>query len=509
MKSLKKILEKNNLTPKERVLTIIKNTVHLNITGKGILSKSDLEAISKGGTFDRGGADEYNKYLFMWKKFEYLEIDITNLINRIQIDFANFEKVLLLYHYRDKNIEHIEKIIESQYPEHHKKSLTTILENTGIDYARVVHRLTFISLSKNIQKDILALDYNSRYDPDYLNQEEQLGEILKDKKIITKKEVKQLTDLIVSFLPWEKEKRFKELHKNYSSIIFNTYFGSYPIIELGKILAEEYDIDYEDEYELRKKLVHVHNLKRKLRVIIRKEIENGLFTKKYKPLYNSNRFETYGDDTILKHKEIYQIWISAKNKIRKKLQKMIDGKEIVIEEKTEIIFDMKFSKTIITGTSLYYGDDSNNFVREYKEQIKPIIVYGFLFNLLQEEKLNKKYGYMLAFQEIISKVSEIVGVKATDLDTKYLQQIEILANDTNSLLRGLENNISEIIYGNLEKDFYIETFFQKFQINLKNTKSVKITPHKLFIEEAQRLLGSEWGPIKIRKKKDTDQFFAK
>ena len=187
---------------------------------------------------------------------------------------------------------------------------------------------------------------------------------------------------------------------------------------------------------------------------------------------------------------------------------MIDEKEIIIEERTEIIFDMKFSKTIITGTSLYYGNDSDNFVREYKEQIKPIIVYGFLFNLLQEEELNKKYGYMLAFQEIISKVSEIVGVKVTDLDIRYLQQIEILVSDTNSLLKGLEDNISEIIYRDSKKDFYIETFFQKFQINLKNAKPIKITPHKLFEDEAKKLLGSEWGSVKTKNKK-TDQFFTK
>ena len=43
MKSITKILERNNLKPRERILTLIKNDANCGITGKSMLTKADIE----------------------------------------------------------------------------------------------------------------------------------------------------------------------------------------------------------------------------------------------------------------------------------------------------------------------------------------------------------------------------------------------------------------------------------------------------------------------------------
>lgn len=97
------MFEKSNLTPRERIMTIIRNGAHRNITGKQILSDADIKSLSDDWNAKTNqDVNEYNKYWHLWDTFKYFEIDMQNLVNSIQIDYSNFERVLLLYYYREK-----------------------------------------------------------------------------------------------------------------------------------------------------------------------------------------------------------------------------------------------------------------------------------------------------------------------------------------------------------------------------------------------------------------------
>ena len=66
MKNLSKLLLKSNLTPKERVMALIKNDIHRDKTGEHILSESDVYALSDSWSPKTSAeAESYNKYWHM------------------------------------------------------------------------------------------------------------------------------------------------------------------------------------------------------------------------------------------------------------------------------------------------------------------------------------------------------------------------------------------------------------------------------------------------------------
>lgn len=66
MKSITKMLEKSNLTARERIITLIKNRIYEDRTGKSILNNADKESLSRGGTdYTQRDVNDYNKYIYL------------------------------------------------------------------------------------------------------------------------------------------------------------------------------------------------------------------------------------------------------------------------------------------------------------------------------------------------------------------------------------------------------------------------------------------------------------
>jgi hypothetical protein len=63
MKNIRTILRDNNLSPRENILTLLKNYAHRNVTGKDILSEADIGAlITNFKPKSIHEQDEYFKY---------------------------------------------------------------------------------------------------------------------------------------------------------------------------------------------------------------------------------------------------------------------------------------------------------------------------------------------------------------------------------------------------------------------------------------------------------------
>ena len=485
------MLNKSNLTPRERILTIIKNDAHYRVTGKKILSDTEIQSISDNWhAKNNHDVNEYNKYWHMWDTFKYFEIDMQTLVNSIQIDYLNFEKIILLYYFQ-KEPSTISEIMQERFLEEYKNALPCILENTGLDYNKTIHTYTFLSLSQNIQENILTLDESAKWESKYFDDEEILSKFLKDKKNLSSHEIEKLSNRVIDSLSWDKI-RSESREKDISHFILFDYFANYPIIEFAKKLADNLDILYKDESDLKEKISNIKGLRKKLKDVVYEEIERGLFFEEYIPLCNENSHETYNGKISLKLKDIFNIWVKEKNKTRAMFKKMIDEGELVIEEKTQKVFNFTITEKVITGNSLYSSSKNLSFIFEYKKQVESLVFYGFLYNLLEKENIPKKYGYILAYQDIIKKVSNIVGMQVTDMDEKYLKHIESLAENTNLYLMSIDDSISDLIYEGSKWNFTTETFFEKFKVNLSETKPVKTTPHELLNKEAKRLLGFEW-----------------
>ena len=77
MKDITKMLRKGNLTPKERVLLVIRNDAHFQKTGKELISEADMVALTiNWKPQDYRETEKYNQYIDLWDMFGRLEFDM-------------------------------------------------------------------------------------------------------------------------------------------------------------------------------------------------------------------------------------------------------------------------------------------------------------------------------------------------------------------------------------------------------------------------------------------------
>jgi len=103
------------------------------------------------------------------------------------------------------------------------------------------------------------------------------------------------------------------------------------------------------------------------------------------------------------------------------------------------------------------------------------------------------YGQLLAYKEIVQKVSDIVGEEVTKSAQQYLDQINEKVDQLDLYIRGIRDQMEELVYIKNNFNYPIELFFDDFNFNFSEIKS---SPHKsldLFNEKMKKVLGSEWG----------------
>ncbi len=257
-------------------------------------------------------------------------------------------------------------------------------------------------------------------------------------------------------------------------------------------LAEKHDIEFEDLKDLREKVSALPNLHIEIETIIRESIEDGLFIDEYTPLCNSETYDTHEGRTKLKHKTIMSRWIKAKEKMTAEIQGHIDKGDLVIEEKTTSIFSIEEKTKVITGSSLYYFDDSYTFVQDYKKQVAILEHYGFMFLAIHNNDISESYGQMLAFKDAIKKLSNIVGEEVSPSGERHLNEVGEKIQHLNNMLTGIRDRMGEAVYMNTDIDFSIEMFFKEFTVDYSDTKPVYVNGLKYFNNQAEEFLGDEW-----------------
>ncbi len=302
MKNISKLLQKSNLTPKERIMAVIKNDIQKEKTGTSVLSEADIHALSEGWSpKNNNEVQEYNKYWNTWDTFVKLGMDMQTLYYTTLLDLAEIEKTFILYYFSDDRSK-MRTVFDRQSSDEQAITMQNyILDNTGIEYKNLIHRHAFHSLPKSLQEDMISLHPEVEYDSSYFDEEEQLATILKGKKDFTEQEVDELTDIIMSSISWERKKVMESKGLNFSDTIFHAYFAGYPLINFAKKLAEVQGIEYIDENDLKEKVGKIKNLKDELMHVIHDAIVEGLFFDEYIPLCNSQTYTTLSGKTKMKH----------------------------------------------------------------------------------------------------------------------------------------------------------------------------------------------------------------
>lgn len=425
-KNISSLLQRGNLTPKQRYLLLIQNDIEKGRTGKEILTEADIAGLQNWQAKTNEEAREWNKYNEGWK-----------LGGRAGIEAEMLFMQTLAENYR-KNIVATELIIYPFYRDHlnalqalKKIKVVDIKEaieitnkqreqklKDGIDFDYAIYQLAFESLSDEIRKDILILDEEAEYEPSYLEDEETIANLLNGKDELTKEAKEKYAELVAS-------RSYNEFAKEYQ---LHGAFASLPIMDIAKKWAKDKGIkprqkDYEwlekiegglikkaglnadektkdkiykelkekkggdkDEWLLEEVLKEIledyardnkTTIKKILKETLLKWLEDGL---PYPPLVISEDKKTYGEDTKLPHNELFKEWLKAKEKAKATLQKLIDKGELKVREQTpdetgqDRLFErgrekfLKHSDKVITGESLYSFKGDFKFISEFKER---------------------------------------------------------------------------------------------------------------------------------------------
>lgn len=397
-KNISNLLQRGNLTPKERYILLIQNNVAEGKTGKRILTEGDEQALESWQAKTPAEAREWNRYNEGWKLGGRMGIEAEYVYWQTVAEHYRHNIIsteLAIYpFYRERRdaitaLRHIKPVDINEAVEITKKQREAKLKN-GLEVKRAVHDLAFESLSDDLRKDILTLDPDTETAPDYLDDEEAIAELLNGKDRLDKKGIEKYAELVA-------ERGYNKHAKEYQ--LYHS-FGELPLLDVAKKWArdngikpsnEDYewlekirsglerkglsrkefdeklqeDGDKEDDWLLGEKVQglmeqyakdHQTTVKKLIRETVIKWFSEGL---PYEPIVVSESKEAYGGETKHPHNITFKEWLKAKDKARKTLQKHIDKGELTTDKTGQAI----------TGESLYNFKGEYKFVKEFRERV--------------------------------------------------------------------------------------------------------------------------------------------
>jgi len=416
-KNISSLLQRGNLTPRERYLLIIQNDILKATTGKEPLTEADKEGLASWQAKTSEEAREWNKYNEGWQlsgragidaEFIYAETKAEHFRKNImatELAFYPFyrEHLNALNALKKIKVVDIKEAVEITDKQREQKL------KDGLDFDDAIYQLAFESLSDDLRKDILILDEEAKYESSYLDDEETIAGLLNGKDELTKEAKEKYAELVA-------ERGYNEFAKLWGS------FASLPIIDIAKRWAKEKGIkprkkDYEwlekikgraekrgikmkeiyneienqsgekrsdEEWLLEDKLKEIledyardnkTTIKEILKETLIKWLEEGL---PYPPLVISKDKKTYGKDTKLPHNELFKEWLKAKDEARATLKKLINKGELKVFEarpKSGIIEKIDINNEpegirVITGESLYNFKGDYKFVKNFKKDVE-------------------------------------------------------------------------------------------------------------------------------------------
>lgn len=485
MKDLTKIIQKGNLTPRERALLIVKHDAHLVENGEALLSEADLVALTTNWRpLTNNEAEQYNRIINLWELYQKLQIDMQTIYLTTQLALSRLEHAASMVYYRSDSLKQTRHKLSSRLlAENDTEFRAFFLEHSGYEYDRLIHLYTFYSLPKAVQKDILKLDDGVKYDHTYLSQEEQIVRIMGTKKTLDTEGVEAITKAIIDSIPWGHELRLPNTKISVKEVIFNGYFAGYPLIEFGKRMASRHNITYESEDELRDKLSEVDDLQYKLEKVVRDVVSDGSFFDEFTPLCMSKGYRTHEGKTVLPHDELMNQWMKAKDSITETIDGHIDSGELEVCECPVRFFEIGVNKTYITGNSLDQTSLKLPLTKDFQTQLDESMDYVLPAFLVHKSTFFDNYQYLLGFKELTAQISEIIGVDLSETVERHLEAIQESVDTLGFYIRQLNDQLLER-NNSLGIQYRLQTFipdpsFRLISLPPKQNESLEIFAEKL------------------------------
>jgi hypothetical protein len=498
-KNITALLQRGNIKPSDRVKLLVADMASRERDGKPLLTEADKHALREGWTpKNNEEVREYNRFNEGWKNVAYAEMDAqttylqatVNLLradklvsyiitkNRLGLENKDAKEIKeqlkngVKELKKDYDLSLIQDVIESEQIKEHlanEEALKLTLEYMGLEIGQVIYLYAFELADETLREDLLALYPEANTERGYLEQEEIIYNLFKDKEKLNQSDKEKLAELITD-----------ECFNEYSGYWrFDGYFASLPLFELlGKwavyynempkkpedlykhFKGEPYESESEEVAdcfnaikELTPKLINYaekHNTtpRELLKETIIKWLDDGLFAKDFTPLFRSEDKATCNKrGTKETHKEVFKKWLEVKAKATETIRGLIDKGELKTAQKTRtfqvknLVDSMlgkdtkepkqdtperavKETKTIITGESLYNFKGDFTFAKDFKEQAEDIKIIWALVLFLRKCRFVKDYSTLLAFELLFKELSKTFETDLTYSIKKWLESFK-------------------------------------------------------------------------------------
>ena len=472
MKNLANLLRKADITPRERMITLVQNSVRKEKDGKGILSESEIYSLTEGWKPKNSQeVREYNKYLELSKLEASMRLDA-------QMFAWRSENLLLRSHILIEGIKgkvgktH-DAILDKYVSE--DDALSFVIQNTYLDYSTLVHALTFNNLPKDIQDDLIILDEYVAHDKKYLEDEVFLYELFKDSNTLNAKYRNVLIDHIYSCMYHDGFRKIKNGTEKDGFLPLH-FFAELPMDAVLKKWAEhtQTNIDGKDnDYILNSLEEYAKNKDKTMEMVVKETlsrwIDDGLFVTEYAPVFFSDRHNTWNGDTKFIHKKIFTKWHEELQKTKMFLDKMISDGDLVVDQFDKEIFGVSEKIRIITGESLYKNKADIDFINEYIEQV-PILLplAGMHLFIKKYNKPLDNLETLKGFHELSKTFSDLFEIDMSDKYADFVRSFEQEIKLINHSIVLAIDNVSSFIYTKMNKKYPIEIIENNFTFDIEN-----------------------------------------
>lgn len=484
MKNLANILRKSNLSPKERIITIIQNEIYKDKNGKGILSESELYSLTEGWKpKDSYEVKEYNRYLKAFELEKSMRLDARMFAYRSE-NFLLRSHILIDYTmYLENTLEDFKKneTVNRYVPQ--EEIINFIAKNTYIGYEKLVHIFTFNKLPKNIRDDLILLDEYASYDSRYLEDEVFLFNMFKELKPLSTQNKDILVEHIFSRMYHEGFRKIKNGSEK-DGFLLHHFFAELPLVKVFEKWAEYAHINLDEQnisnenYLLNKFEEYSKDKNQTMEMVVKdilsRWIDDGLFVSEYTPLFFSNRNNTWNGNTKLTHKEIFIKWYTELQKTETFMNRLVSGGDIEIKFIDKEILDTTEKVKVVTGQSIYKCKADIDFVKECKDQMLVLAPIAGLFLFIKKNN-NPLVGYITlkSFCDLAQIFSDIFDIDMTEKYSDSLHSFEQEMAMVNINFNKLFDKVNELLYTNDKIRYVLEVKEDNlyFDLNGKSSES--------------------------------------
>ncbi|OGC86644.1 hypothetical protein A2949_00085 [Candidatus Adlerbacteria bacterium RIFCSPLOWO2_01_FULL_54_21b] len=413
MKNIHTMLDRSNLTPREKFLLLIQNDIEAHKTGKEVLTAADKVALENWQAHTNEEAREWNTLNDGWRYSGRLGIEGELHYHDAQAAHLQVRPIIMeLLKYplhREmrvmvENLKDIKKVTPAQAAEVVAKQRAVKMQD-GMDYEYMVYRLAFERLSEQDRARMEELYADVTTDHQYLDQEEIIAHLLNGKETLTKAAKEKLAELIAG----RSYNAFAKEHQ-----LFH-YFACIPLAEVarhflawkgvsvgGKLLAKDQGADDADMHTHKEIHKATEQYAKEHGVTIEELLKEG-----FMHWYDTEGF-AYTPLIVSDDKELFMRWLKTKAAMRTELEQLISAGTLTIRARTpqethkeklysKALYDGElataqmayefmnftfekgeidekkafetFSDRVITGESLYAWQTDLKFVQDFKERV--------------------------------------------------------------------------------------------------------------------------------------------